>query len=77
MKNGIKYLLELILDEDRILRLNMNLDHSNHLVRDNESTGKIKELVETELSYVFLLSIPKLKVLELEGVEAYLIRIVK
>ena len=57
MKNQIKYLLEPILEEDRILRLNMNLDCSNYPVRDNELTKKIKEFIETELSHSFLLSI--------------------
>ena len=44
MTNGIEYPLELelISEEDRILRLNIDLDCSNHIVRDNESTGKIE-----------------------------------
>ena len=66
IKNRIECPLESILEEDRILRLNMNSDHGNHPVRNNESTRKIEEFIETELYHSFLIPIPKLKILELE-----------
>ena len=77
MKHGIKYPLEPITEEDRLLHLNLNLERGNYPIRDEESIGKIEEFVQTELSHGFLLPILKSKVTELEGAEAYLVHIVK
>ena len=77
MTKGIKYLLEPISNDNRILKLNINLDQGNYLIRDTESNGKIEEFVAMELSYSYLLSLPKSKVLDLEGAEACPIHIIK
>jgi hypothetical protein len=66
-----------IIEEERLERLKLNIDRGNHLIHNIESVRKIEEFIDTELSHRFLLLIPKLKVIEIPGAEAYPIHIVK
>ena len=74
---GASYPINDIYKEDRLERLEQNLQRGNHPIRDEISIGKIKEFVQNEIDHGFLLLIPKDRVREIPGAEVYLIHIVK
>ena len=56
---GASYPINNICEEDRLERLEHNLQQRNYSIRDEISIGKIEEFVLNEIDYRFLLPIPK------------------
>ena len=75
--NGVTYTLNLISEEDRLFRLNHNLNRGNYPITDPLALNKLNDFVNEETSWEFLLPIPKKKVLDILGAEAYPIHIVR
>ena len=77
MKAGANYPISDTSKEDRLIRLQHNLERGNHLVQEENLVRKIDKFIQNELNYSLLLPILKVKIPKILGAEAYPIYIMK
>jgi len=74
---GIYYLLTDISEENYLMHICLNLEWGNYPMRDSEAKEKLSKFIEDEISFGYLITIPKSKVELIKGAEMRPIHIVK
>ena len=73
---GINYLLVEIDESKQLERLQANIEWGNYLVRDQNAELKVKEFINNELDYSYLIPILRNLVIEIPSTKAYPIYII-
>ena len=76
LTSGIIYPLNLIPDDERLSRLNFNIECRNHLTYSDKANVKLHDFASKELGKGFLLPIPKNKIKSIPNAEVCPIHII-